>query len=1589
MRSCSRGLIKDIFALISVGCLAAPTRFALAAPVSWTGGGDGQSWSDKDNWSTQQAPGFGDDVSIGGGKTVVLNGSGWYANSLNCAGLLIVNGGLTINAASSVTDLTISSTGSFTLNGNTTLGTVSLAGSLYGSGNLTLNNTFTWTGGLLSGSGLVTNTKQLLVSGSADKVFSARTIANNGTITWSGSGRLGLSYGATLQNGGTFDIQGDALMFDSTGNCSIPNTGSIKKTGGAGTTTLGVPLTNNGGTLQADSGILELQVAGTLNGGTLGAASGATLLFSRNFVVSGTLVGAVSGSVKIATTSGQLKVSPSGATLNLTGNGFEWGESALIGAQDSSNPGTLTNQGVMRMTGDSILQTKILVTTTLKNEGTILLTGNQPIVINSAGVLENRGVFDIQNAGDVTFYNPVTYTVGTIKNLGTIRKTAGSGTTTFNIDRFDNVSGVIDVQSGTIDLRPGAASFTGGNFTTANGARLQFNGTFTFTGDFTGDQQGQLSAPLGTLKMTSGSASFNFTGNGFEWSSPGALITTSDTSLQGSFTNKGNFRITGDNTEFTKTLYNTKLTNEGIIFWKGLGPVRLISGAVIDNQSGGRVDIEVDSYLSSDATGVFINRGTVRKISGNNEFAFLPYFNNLGGKLDAQIGTIEVKGGGYSTGGTTETPAVASFNADVNGKVIFTSFGYTNKGLTRLTGAGEKIIQGITLTNQTGGSLLWTDNGDFVFENSAILDNQNGAVFDIQSDAEIPFTLNMGSSALKNKGTVVKSEGPGSAIVSVSLDNTAGTLGADSGALTFSGGGTLRGGKLNAGSGAKVQFTSGTWNLSGTFTGSAVGSVELASPGVFQVDPNGVTFNVSGNSLEWTGGTITGGPVTNEGRFRISGDNVKQLSANFLNAALATTVWDGNGNLELAPDRRLGNEGTFTIETDADMVFAGGIAPRFTNVTGLVEKTKGTGATRFESVNFNSFGGAIEVRSGSLEVSQAHINDAMLNISAGASFDFKDGIASVAGMLRGSVEGALTFSGQELEVARYSESEFGYTVVPSDVTFDFFGNGFDWRGGSMTKGSLTNKGQMRLSGNADDGDRIVRGPGTLTNVGAIVWTDNGNLKVEKNTSFKNLSGTLDIQGSPTLLGAGTLENQGKVMRSSGTGTATVQLPLTNEAGAFDIQKGTLSIDVDSTFKGGRFDVQNGASLLLTKKNTFTGDFSGNVQGVLKVVGEEGTAGAGFDEIKAGTGEAVIGEGGSTFGFTGNGLTLETAALTGGGGALTNNGQMQFSNNGFGLLQIRGLTMNNQGTVSLSGSPRPVDGLIVKFFNNSLVNNKPSGTIRSQLTTTGVIFLHEPAGDESRWMNEGTLRTNTDTTVNMRFDNKGGTIVIEKGYLKLSPYTFEGGTFNVVGDTGRLYLECFSPTILSGTFSGTINGGLFLTKTTSPILDGVVLIGGAGAVFNFGGRGITWIESEIKGGTLTNQGRLEIATSNSEVLTASAPIRNSGTVEVTSFPTSGTANFAGGYTQTGGKTLLNGGNVESSSAIDIQSGVLAGKGTIKGNVTNAGELSPGESPGALRIEGDYTEKAGATMTIELGGLGPGTEFDQVNLTGRASLAGVLN
>jgi autotransporter-associated beta strand protein len=100
---------------------------------------------------------------------------------------------------------------------------------------------------------------------------------------------------------------------------------------------------------------------------------------------------------------------------------------------------------------------------------------------------------------------------------------------------------------------------------------------------------------------------------------------------------------------------------------------------------------------------------------------------------------------------------------------------------------------------------------------------------------------------------------------------------------------------------------------------------------------------------------------------------------------------------------------------------------------------------------------------------------------------------------------------------------------------------------------------------------------------------------------------------------------------------------------------------------------------------------------------------------------------------------------------------------------------------------------------------------------------------------------------------------------------------------------------------------------------------------------------------------------------------------------GTLTLTGANSYTGdtivakGKLVING-SVTSSVRI-LKGNSFGGTVVVNGNLTNLGTLAPGNSPGTATISGNYIEAG--TLDIEVWGLTPGTQHDQVVVSGTAT------
>ncbi|MCC7349479.1 MAG: hypothetical protein IT446_02825 [Phycisphaerales bacterium] len=238
---------------------------------------------------------------------------------------------------------------------NTGLGTIHAIGPIQGDN--TTPATFNFTGGAFQVDtfgqlwGTFTNAGTLNIEGN-DRIYVRATITNTGTIYQFGTTTLQVNANSRIINQGTYDILGDGhilLRYDlSYGNVPFTNSGTLRKSGGTGTSRFGhetsaqgVMVLDNTGTIEAGSGTLAIedtvtQVSGTtLGGGTWIAGASSAMTFPVNLTASnGSIVldgaGAALGGVGLSsfTNGGQLTLGPAGH-LNIAGDYIQTGAGTL------------------------------------------------------------------------------------------------------------------------------------------------------------------------------------------------------------------------------------------------------------------------------------------------------------------------------------------------------------------------------------------------------------------------------------------------------------------------------------------------------------------------------------------------------------------------------------------------------------------------------------------------------------------------------------------------------------------------------------------------------------------------------------------------------------------------------------------------------------------------------------------------------------------------------------------------------------------------------------------------------------------------------------------------------------------------------------------------------------------------------------------------------------------------------------------------------------------------------------------------------------------------------------------------------------
>ena len=314
---------------------------------------------------------------------------------------------------------------------------------------------------------------------------------------------------------------------------------------------------------------------------------------------------------------------------------LQWTGGTIIG----NNP--LTNAGVLTVAGSN----GVYLSDQLNNAGLLVHSSPANLFLDSgpSAHFENlpQGTYTLASDAGISGYGCCSPTV--FDNYGLFQKTSGTGdsllTTTFN-----DLGGKVNVQTGTLTLANNGTT-ANANLSVAAGATLDVTGgnTPTWSGQINGTGGGTVLLANGTVVANPG-VELNFVNGLFQWAGG---------TLQGPVTNLNVVSISGLNPSYlSDQFYNLALVRH-----VGAGNLNFNEGpsAYFQNSAGATYQFENDAgiypYGCCSPT-VFLNSGLVRKIGGTNDSMIAVTFENQGGTIEVDTGTLTLGNSGSSLNGT-------------------------------------------------------------------------------------------------------------------------------------------------------------------------------------------------------------------------------------------------------------------------------------------------------------------------------------------------------------------------------------------------------------------------------------------------------------------------------------------------------------------------------------------------------------------------------------------------------------------------------------------------------------------------------------------------------------------------------------------------------------------------------------------------------------------------------------------------------------------------------------------------------------------------------------------------------------------------
>lgn len=503
--------------------------------------------------------------------------------------------------------------------------------------------------------------------------------------------------------------------------------------------------------------------------------------------------------------------------------------------------------------------------------------------------------------------------------------------------------------------------------------------------------------------------------------------------------------------------------------------------------------------------------------------------------------------------------------------------------------------------------------------------------------------------------------------------------------------------------------------------------------------------------------------------------------------------------------------------------------------------------------------------------------------------------------------------------------------------------------------------------------------------------------------YLGLGATMTIAGRTTLSGTGILGiHQNATFQTGQMTFSPIHLDWT--AGWLELTNSSLRV---ATASGGTEETFWGSSLALSSSQGLKVSDAVNVYTNSSLSLSAGVLEAGSVNVASGGSFTLSGSGllrAGSFSFThASGRTFELS-----GGSLQTTGDLLYTG-GSGMI----------GTVS--GGTHVIGGNFV--IDHPYSDFRQSG---GSVTVNGELRIGAGVGDDSTSYRLAAGSTLSSATTILGYNasssffltggtHSGGTLKIGNGSVGSGAYaiTVAGGMVDFTSI--ELWNGSFSQSagsVEADTLSVGTATGITARTGTYRLRGGTLTLGG----LNIAGGSVATGVFEQSAGSLIVSGNIDIQKSSGSFLLSN------GTVEASAIINRGTITFdpgSGGTTRsvdapitnhheliaaadtallgsglvlkneaTGTVALRDEATLSMASGATLENlGLITGSGTLGGvgaTLTNSGTIAPGESPGTLIFTGDFTQTSEGTLSLEIGGLIAGLEYDQFLLTDGAHL-----